>query len=238
MKLTKITDKGGTGNFHVGESDIFIVSWNNGANPDFFAFDKTKKIRKVDKEHFALSIVGNNYKLIENQLPTSIESYSITKDKMGNIYFCFYQDGIIYGFDDKGIKFLEWIAEIGEGHPIYDIKCESSEFMWLAFPTGQTVTQVSIPEQKEIFKIGEYSWEDDSKYLSYPESIFVNENSLYIPNMGNNRLYKVDLKTKEMTLTNTFEEKIWQYSETEIGTFLVTDSGIYEMKKNGEKPNR
>ena len=231
MKLTKITEKGKTGNFHVGKSEILIVGWNNGANPDFFAFDITKEIRKVDKEYFALSIVGKNYELIENQLPSSIESYSITKDKNDNIYFCFYQDGIIYGFDKNGVKFLEWITEIGEGHPIYDIKCESTEFMWLAFPTGQTVTQVSISEKKETFKIGEYSWEDDSELLSYPESIFLTEKSLYIPNMGNNRLYKIDLKTKKLRLINTFEEKIWQYSETDIGTFLVTESGIYEMKE-------
>lgn len=231
MKLNKITEKGKAGNFYVGESEILIVSWNNGANPEFFAFGKTKEIRKVDKKYFALTIVGRNYELIENQLPSSIESYSVTKDKKDNIYFCFYQDGIIYGFDEKGIKFLEWITEIGEGHPIYDIKCESSELMWLAFPTGQTVSQVSILKQKETFKIGEYSWEDDSEFLSYPESIFLDENHLYIPNMGNNRLYKVDLKTKEMKLINTFGEKIWQYAETEFGTFVVMNSGIYELKE-------
>ena len=231
MKLTKITEKGKTGNFHVGKSEVIIVSWNNGANPDFFAFNETKEIREIDKEYFALNIVGKNYKLIESQLPSSIESYSITKDKKDNIYFCFYQDGIIYGFDKNGTKFLEWIAEIGEGHPIYDIKSESPEFLWLAYPTGQTVTQVSVSKKKETFKIGEYSWEDDSELLSYPESIFITEKSLYIPNMGNNRLYKVDLTTKKPKLIYTFEEKIWQYSETDIGTFIVADSGIYEVEE-------
>ena len=190
---------------------------------------------------FALSVLYSSdfYIKLEKKIEIKAEgdNYLIAQladadiDEKGNIYFCFYQDGIIYGFDEKGIKFLEWIAEIGEGHPIYDIKCESSEFMWLAFPTGQTVSQVSIVEQKEVFKIGEYSWEDDSEFLSYPESIFLDENHLYIPNMGNSRLYKVDLKTKEMKLISTLEERIWQYSKTDFGTFVVTDTGIYELKE-------
>jgi len=230
MKLIKITEKGKSGNFHVGKSEVLIVSWNNGANPDFFAFNKTKEIRKVDKEYFALNIVGEKYQVIESQLPSSIESYSITKDKKDNIYLCFYQDGIIYGFDKNGTKFLEWTAEIGEGHPIYDIQSESPEYLWLAFPTGQTVSQVSLSEKKETFKIGDYSWEDNSDFLSYPESIYLDENYLYIPNMGNSRLYKVDLKTKEMKLIDTFEERIWQYSKTDFGTYIVTDTGIYELK--------
>lgn len=49
--------------------------------------------------------------------------------------------------------------------------------------------------------------------------------------MGNNRLYKLDLQTKKLILIKTFEEKIWQYAETKFGTFIVTDSEIYEMKE-------
>ena len=107
----------------------------------------------------------------------------------------------------------------------------SPSLLWVVAATGQTVSQVSISEKKETFKIGEYSWEDDSEHLSYPESIFLTEKYLYIPNMGNKRLYKVDLTTKKLKLINTFEEKIWQYSETDIGTFIITDSGTYEMEE-------
>jgi hypothetical protein len=230
MKLKKITEKGKTGNFYVGQSEILIVSWNNGANPDFYAFDKTKNLRQVDKEYFALATTGVNYKTIEEQLPSSIESYSTTKDNNGNIYYCLYQDGIIYGFDKTGTKFTEWTAEVGEGHPIYDIKYQEPDYLWLAFPTGQTVAQVSISKQKETYKIGEYSWDDNSEPLSYPESIFIKEQTLYIPNMGNNKLFKFNIETKELILVNTFDEKIWQYEETDIGTFIVTDTGIYEIE--------
>lgn len=34
-----------------------------------------------------------------------------------------------------------------------------------------------------------------------------------------------------MTLIKTFNEKIWQYAQTEFGAFIVTDSGIYEISE-------
>ena len=232
MQLKKITEKGKTGNFYVGKSEILTISWNNGANPDFFAFGESRELRQVDKEYFAIETVGENYKLIEEQLPSSIESYQSTKDEKGNQYFCFYQEGIIHGFDQNGKRILEWGAdEIGQGHPIYDIDYQFPDFLWLAFPTGQTVTQVSITDRKETYKIGEYTWDDKYDPLSYPESLFVKGKFVFIPNMGNNKLFRFDNETKELELIETFEEKLWQYETTDLGTFIVTDTGIYELEK-------
>ena len=232
MQLKKITDKGKTGNFYIGKSEILTISWNNGANPDFFAFGDSREVRQVDKEYFALATIGENYRLIEEQLPSSIESYQSTKDENGNIYFCFYQEGVIHGFDKNAKRTLEWVAdEIGEGHPIYDIDYQSPDFLWLAFPTGQTVTQVSISEKKETFRIGEYTWEEKYEPLSYPESLFVKGESIFIPNMGSNKLFRLNNESKELQLIETFTEKLWQYGETELGIFIVTDTGIYEILK-------
>lgn len=230
MKLTKITEKGKTGNFDIGQSEILICSWNNGANPDFYAFDISKIVRQVDQEYFATAVVGENYKKIEQSLPEKVHNYRITKSSNEDIFFCTYQEGTIYGFDNFGNPILNWNVEVGEGHPIYDIKFQEPNFLWLAFPTGQTVTQVGLTDKQEVFKIGEYSWDDNCEPLSYPESVFIKGNNLFIPNMGNKKLFKVDLLTKNMDLVSTFEEKIWQYAETEIGTFIVTDTGIYELE--------
>ena len=232
MQLKKVTEKGKTGSFYEGNNEILTISWNNGANPDFYAFDSSKTVRKVDKEYFAISTVGMDYKQIEDQLPSSIESYQMTKDEKGNRYFCFYQEGVIFGFNTECRKFLEWnIDEIGQGHAIYDVKYQFPDFLWLAFPTGQTVTQVSISERKETFKIGEYTWDEKYEPLSYPESIFVKGKWVYIPNMGSNKLYRLNTENKELELIETFDEKLWQYGETEIGTYILTDTGIYGIEK-------
>lgn len=127
---------------------------------------------------------------------------------------------------------MNWNIEVGEGHPIYDIKFQEPHFLWLAFPTGQTVAKVNLTDKKEVYKIGEYSWDDNCEPLSYPESVFIKDNNLFIPNMGNNKLFKVDTQTKKMDLKMTFQEKLWQYEETPIGTFIVTDTGIYELEND------
>jgi len=232
VKLTKITDKGKTGNFDLGQGEILICSWNNRVNPNFYAFDNSKIVRQVDQEYFAKAVVGENYKIIEQVLPEKVHNYRITKSNNGDIFFSTHQEGIIYGFDNLGNPILNWNIEVGEGHSVYDIKFQEPNFLWLAFPTGQTVTQICLTDKKETFKIGEYSWDDNSEPLSYPESIFIKDNNLYVPNMGNKKLFKVDLLTKKMDLLITFEEKIWQYQETDFGTFVVTDTGIYELEKD------
>lgn len=230
MQFKKITDKGKAGNFYVGKSEILIINWNNGTNPDFFAFDESRELRQVTKEYFAAETIGEHYKRIEEQLPLSIENYQSTKDEKGNHYFCFYQEGIIHGFDQNAKRILEWEAEeIGQGHSIYDIGYQNPDTLWLAFPTGHTVTQVSISERKEKCKIGAYTWDDKHTPLSYPESVFVKGNCVYISNMGNSHLFGFDNEAKELELIETFDEKLWQYEETALGTFIVTDTGIYEV---------
>jgi len=229
MRLQKVTDKGKTGNFYSAKNEILTISCNNGTNPEFYSFDDTLQVRQVDLDYFALSTIGETYKEIEKNLPAPIFYYQQTKGQNGEIYLCTYQEDIIYGFDKLGKKIYEWQPEIGVGHPIYDIKFQASNCLWLAFPTGQTVAQVSLTDKIEIYRIGDYSWDDISDPLSYPESIFIKDNFLYIPNMGNCKLFKMDLDTKAIEHLATFEEKIWQYEETDIGTFVVTDTGIYKV---------
>ena len=202
MQLQKITDKGKTGNFYVGNSEIFTIEWNGASKTRFYAFDDSYKLREVSKEYFAIETIGLNYKKIETELQDNIESYRTCKDKNNNIYFCNHLDNILYGFNDKANLFLKWnISDIGQGHNAYDIQCESTDLIWIAFPTGGTVTQVSITKKKETYKIGNYAWDDDeSELLSYPESIFIKNNFLFIPNMGNNKLFKVDLSSQEIKL--------------------------------------
>ncbi len=229
MILNKIADYQSISYLHLTQSEILTIDWRDSNNLRYYTFDKSKEMRSVDKNYFGLSTVGENYLKIEQQLLRPIEGYCSTKGDNGDIYFGSETDNKIYRFDKEGNKTLEWEIEIGVGHPFCDLKFESPDYIWLAFPTGQTVSKVSISEQKEMFRIGDYTWDDDSEFLSYPESIFIKDRYLFIPNMGNNRLYRVDLKTLEMKLINTFEEKLWQYVQAEFGTFIVTDSGIYEI---------
>jgi hypothetical protein len=229
MKLIKITDKSRSGGMHLIDGEILFCSWNIGETPKFYAFKKSKTLRAVDEVYFTKKIVGDNYAVIQKILPQKIYSYSITKGNNGDIYFCEEIESVVYKFDNMGNLVFKWEVELGQGHPVYDIKFQPPDFLWLAFPTGQTVAQVNISTKQEVFKIGTYTWDDIYEPLNYPESIFIKDGYLYIPNMGDGKLFKVDVLTKDIELIAVFEERVWQYVESEIGVFLLTSTGIYEI---------
>ena len=49
--------------------------------------------------------------------------------------------------------------------------------------------------------------------------------------MGNNRLFRFNNEMKKLELIEAFEKKLWQYEETELGTLILADTGIYEIEK-------
>ena len=107
MQLKKITDLGKAGNIYSGQSEILTIRWKDGINDEFFAFDRTKKIRQVDQKYFALNTIGDNYEQIEKQLPSKIHTYQKTNGLNGEIFFCTYREDVIHGFNNKGRKFYE-----------------------------------------------------------------------------------------------------------------------------------
>ena len=230
MKLTKIKNFDGTGRIDFGQNEILIYRWIEGASPDIYSYDNSKTIKKVNEDYFGKVVIGANYKNIEKKLPGKIHQYCTTKSKNGDVYFCTDQNDIIFGFNKDGILIFEWDLKLTHGHPINYIQFHEPDFLWIAFPTGQTITQFNLTHRTEIFKIGKYSHDDDFELLNYPESIFITEKVLFIPNIGNNRVYKVNLETKIIELMYTFTEPIWQYAQTNNGTFVVLDSGIYELE--------
>lgn len=229
--LKKIADREDVDYFYSENDLILTISWKR-KNATFHVLNKAKELQQVDKDYFFSKIVGPHYLKIERQLPSLIENYQITKDKNGTVFLCKHDTGIIYGFDTTAKKILEWDCnEIGQGHAIYAINYQAPDFLWLTFPTGHTVTKVSISAQKEVYRIGEYAWEDKAELLSYPESLFIKENLVFIPNMGNNKLFKFNCDTAKIELIQTFNERLWQYAETELGTVILTDKAMYSVEQ-------
>jgi len=219
-----------TSDFFVGQNEILFTRSKDSVT-EFFAFDNSWLVKQVDHNYFALSTVGENYEKIEEQLFSQVQNFKKTEGLNGETFFCNYQMGTIHGFDKKGERILEWKPNVGLGHAIYDIKFQTPDYLWLAFPTGHTITQVSISQRKEIFRIGNYTYNDITDPLNYPESIFIRDNFLPIPNMGNGELLEVNLVNKELSLKDTFESPLWQYEETPIGTFTLTNTGIYLVEQ-------
>lgn len=230
VNLVKITNKGATGNLFPVNNEILFIDWENGSKEGFYAIDKTLQLRQIDKHYFATKTVGAYYGILERQLPLAIENYSITKSDHGHTFCSYYQEGVIHGFDSTGKKIFEWTDDIGQGHTIHDIRFEAPHFLWLTFPTGHTVTKLSLKSKKEVFRIGEYSWRyEEFELFNYPESLWIDQNFLYIPNMGNHKVYKMNLLTYHLSEEITLDIRPWQYLKCALGTFVVSDKGIYHM---------
>ena len=230
MRLTKISDKGASGNLYMRMNEILFINWTGNGDAQYFSIDASKRTNEISKEYFARLVYGQDYLTIEGGLKYGIENYRVTISENGNRYLCFYQQGVIFGFDKNGKKVYEWEAyELSGGHALYDIECQSSDLLWLAFPTGQTVTQVSLSERKEVQRIGDYTWDDVYEPLNFPEGLSVVDDELFIANMGSKQLYKMDLQTNKLDIEESFNVPIWDYIKTNIGDFIVTNDGVFEV---------
>lgn len=233
MKLKKVITLPTESLLSVLGSEVFISYWIYGRRSKIcLTMDSSKTPKQVDSRYFLEKTVGKNHEKISKQLSSSVEDYHLTKGLNGDIFLCREPDDIIFGFDKDGNQNYEWkvTGAVGNGSPLYYIVFQPPNFLWLSFPMAQTVSQIALPKNKEVFKVGDYTYEEIYDPLCYPEVLSISDNSLYIPNMGHNKLFKVDLTTKNISLLATFDEPIWQYEKTEIGTFVVLNSGIYEVE--------
>lgn len=227
--LTKISEKGT--NLIRDNDRLLFVEWT-GNDKNFFSYDNASGIKGISDNEYCKVIGGEHYEQIQKELKSPIHDYASTVGINGDRYFCNYQNGIIHGFDKNGRKKFEWRPKIGVGHPIYDIRFQPPNSMWLTFPTGQTVTKVSLTTKEEEYRIGDYTYDEIYDPLSYPESLYITEKHLYIPNMGNNKLFRLDLTTNELELINTFEDRLWEYIEVGNETFVHLDKGLYKWEIN------
>ena len=232
MYLIKLTDKGATGNLFVVDDEVLFVDWDLDRNDQYYKIDHKLQLHPIDKAYYASKTLGPHYPIIERQLSSPLEHYVITKGLEDTSYCSSYQENKIIGFDGNGRKVFEWDEDLCQGHALHDIKFQPPYYLWLTFPTGQTVIKFSLMDNKEVFRIENDNWNyNDFEVLSYPESLWIDDNYLYIPNMGSHKIYKLDLFNYQLSNEIALEEQPWQYVKSSIGTFVVTEAGIYCLRK-------
>lgn len=229
--LTKIFEDGTYLTNHNGQ--LLFIEWLPNQINNFYCYDPLRGLQPTAEEIFSKAIGGEHFGKIERHLADKIRDYSSTSGLNGERFFCNFQSGIIKGFDTAGTKIYEWDTnkdEIGPGHAIYDIVFEPPHFMWLAFPTGQTITKVSLATREEVFRIGEYTFEEIYEPLSYPESLFITDTDLFISNMGSGKLFRLGLQTLQLELDRTFPERLWEYIKIGETEYVKLDKAIYKVE--------
>lgn len=113
-------------------------------------------------------------------------------DLQGNIYVSFYQHFVIRKFDINGVQINEFEDDFGT---VYDIEIQDQS-IWLAYPTALTIKRYSLDPFIEQNTLGD---ECNESIFSFPESIVIYDNYLYVCDMGNCRIRLVDLHNFQVT---------------------------------------
>jgi len=189
---------------------------------EYFKYDLTEKhLTKITLEEYCKILFGKyNYKL-RNLLGYA---NSIESDK---IYSAFYQKFDLLIHNKEG-DLLETKKSFFGSYTPYEIQViEEKNEVWTATGGAQVVLCQEISTDKTIFQLGE-PYEDDSE-LSYPESIHIYADSLFITEMGNRRILKLGLDSKEKSVYVEFEEPVWDFQKNEFAEIVLLDSGVYEL---------
>jgi len=194
---------------------------------EYFKYDLSQRIiTQINLEEYCKILFGRyNYKL-RNLLDNTI---SIEANK---IYAAFYQNTDLWIHDRAG-ELLERKKNFFQGFTPYEIQTSKErDEIWVATGAGQAVLCFDLTTGKEKKVIG-IPYEDKSE-LSFPESICIFKDNLYISEMGNRKITKVSLENKEMSDYLNFEEPVWNFLKNNLLEIVYLDSGIYEIK-NGQK---
>jgi hypothetical protein len=195
--------------------------------------NKMNNLTEISENEFNSTYYGEKYKEISPQLRVELYHYSFCRSEKGDYYFSFFEDSNVIGFNKFGNKIFELdneVGSLGDGHSLYAIVYEPPHFLWLAYPSGSKVVKFSLETNQEVFRFGNFEYEPDPDWiLSYPEELFIDQNYLYIPNMGNGKLYKVNLKTLEIIKYLEFEGQLWDYCKVCNREFIWLETGVYEV---------
>jgi hypothetical protein len=140
---------------------------------------------------------------------------------------CFFQSSVILRHNQDGMKIHTYgIAPIQTGFDtIYSITVDGGNNLWLTQPSCHYIGQYDLNTEKLLFKIG--GDEGNPEPFNFPEQVRAYAGYVYISDMGNQRVCKLDITTKELTIHLTFNEPTWEYAQFRGREFIRLTSGLY-----------
>lgn len=217
MKL--ISD--GAFSIYCTEDLIFFIRRNpENHHDEFYKTDLTSLIR-IELEEYAINKFGNSWKTIHSVYTNCI------KLSDGQFITCHFEASIIYLHDQNGKKIKEFnIGRLDNGFDtIYSIALDNNKRLWLTQPTSHYVGQFSLETEEELFSIGGDL--EIAEPFDHPEEVIIYDGFVYICDMGNNRICRMDIANKEIMEYMKFEEPTWEYRQFKGQEIVHLQSGLY-----------
>lgn len=199
---------------------------------DYHGGETYWKYEEGESEEITLDLYFNHYygehykKIMEHFGDRHASRY---RDQKGFLYVCYYQNSVIYKFDDHG-DYVQKYEEMGKIDAIYDIAVVGDS-IWCAYPTSHTVKRFSLEDEKLEASIsdGEIGMYRGSLFC-YPESITMIEDKLYVSDMGNQRICIVDLRTLNTEVYLSLDRPVFRYERIGVQEFILTNQDIYLVR--------
>ena len=201
---------------------IFFIERAENHNIRFFKTD-LDKLLEIGLDEYTNIKFGKSWGTTQSPYNECI--------KLGNgeyLTSSFY-DSTIYRHSNDGNKIKEY--NIGHFETGFDttesIALDKNGNLWIAQPPSHYVGQFSLDTEKELFRIGGDFENPDT--FDHPEQVRVFGDFVYVCDMGNKRICRINIDTKELTVYKKFEENTWEYGQFKTKEIAKLNSGIYEL---------
>jgi hypothetical protein len=205
----------------VGREYIYYICKDRSNHHDrFYKTDLTDTI-EVAIDEYAVLKFGNAWKAIHSP---DTECIWLSD---GDYLSCSFESSMVYRHNYDGTKVHTYdIAPLTTGFDtIYSITLDSNGYLWLAQPSEHVIAQYDLNTENQLFKLG--GGYDLAEPLNYPEQVRAYGDAIYVSELGNNRVSKINIYTKELTEYLHFDEPAWEYAQFKGYEVVRLKSGLY-----------
>jgi len=179
------------------------------------------ELTAVTKGSYLLNKFGSNFEEIISQLGDFI-SCDAVKIQNG-MTVILYPSGEMGVFNEKGA--LAWTGDIYYNDaPCRDLAYDSG-CVWCCVPARHAVAKYNLSLNRFSIRIGG----DNNTSFVCPVSLYNENDSVYVCDSGANSIRIIDKNTYNVTDFMTFDEPVLKYFKVMESTFVILESGIYEL---------
>lgn len=211
--------------FANGNSLYFQISGTH-ENENRFARLSGEESETITKDEYFKGLYGDKYKYIMHYMKDQPAARSFTKD--GSVYVCPSKESIIYKFDKNG-SLVRKYHEMRKIDNIYDIAVQE-ESIWCVYTSAHTIKRFSLKDGKEELSLSEGNpGGRKGTVFTYPESILVKDDAIFVADMGNRRIAKTDLTTLETESYLELSESVYRFERLGDKEFVLLNSDLYQI---------
>jgi len=139
---------------------------------------------------------------------------------------CSPQDSVVRCFSAAGQLLRELPPSIEAAMEITSITVDAAHHLWTAVPGFHQVAQYELASAQKLYEVGG-SWEPGE--LNHPESAICYEQTVFISDMGHQRLVQLNTRTKALQTYRTFTQAVWEYRRVGEQEVVRLQDGLYVL---------